>query len=168
MATPPDFATVYAELRRLAAVKMADEPDGHTLDATALVHEAFLKLGAASFASRSGFFRAAAVAMRRILIDHARAKRADKRGGDRHRSAVSPDQLAAEHPHSDLLAVDEALIRFAAIDPEAAELVTLCYFGGMTLPEAADAIGVSPRTADRLWAFARAWLYRELSGTFLA
>jgi RNA polymerase sigma factor (TIGR02999 family) len=168
MDAPPDFAAVYAELRRLAAVKMTDEPDGHTLDATALVHEAFLKLGDGSFTSRTGFFRAAAVAMRQILIDYARAKRADKRGGDRHRSTLAPDQLAAEHPTADLLAVDEALTKFAAIDPEAAELVTLRYFGGLTLPEAAEAIGVSPRTADRLWAFARAWLYRELSGTFLA
>jgi RNA polymerase sigma factor (TIGR02999 family) len=168
MADSPDFAAVYAELRRLAAVKMTGEPDGHTLDATALVHEAYLKLGAESFASKSGFIRAAAVAMRRILIDHARARRADKRGGDRQRSALPPDQLAAEHPTADLLAVDEALSKFAAIDPEAAELVTLRYFGGMTLPEAADALGVSRRTADRLWAFAKAWLFRELSGTFLA
>jgi RNA polymerase sigma factor (TIGR02999 family) len=164
----PEFDAVYAELRRLAAVKMTHEPDGHTLDATALVHEAFLKLGADTFTSKSGFFRAAAEAMRRILIDHARAKRADKRGGDRHRAAVDPDQVAVGDPHMDVLAVDEALTRFAAVDPQAAELVQLRYFGGMTLPEAADAIGISPRTADRLWAFAKAWLFRELSGTFLA
>lgn len=168
MPEPPDFATVYAELRRLAATKMAGEPDGHTLDATALVHEAFLKLGGESFATRSGFLRAAAVAMRRILIDHARAKRADKRGGSRRQVAVEPDQLAAARPDDDLLAVDEALTRFAAVDPQAAELVALRCFAGLTLPEAADALGVSPRTADRLWSFARAWLYRELSGTFLA
>lgn len=166
---PPDFPAVYAELRRLAAAKMAGEPDGHTLDATALVHEAFLKLGAETFTCKAEFVRAAAVAMRRILIDHARARRADKRGGDRGRAAVHPDHLpSATPPGADVLAVDEALARFAVVDPQAAELVTLRYFGGMTLPEAAAAVGVSARTADRLWAFARAWLYRELSGTFLA
>ena len=159
---------VYHELRRLAAAKLAAESPDHTLDATALVHEAFLKLGGdRSFATRGGFLRAAAVAMRRILIDHARAKRADKRGGGQRPAGVEPDQLAAR-PGADVLAVDDALTRFAALDPQAAELVTLRYFAGMTLPEAAEAVGVSPRTADRLWAFARAWLYRELSGTFLA
>jgi RNA polymerase sigma factor (TIGR02999 family) len=106
--------------------------------------------------------------MRRILIDHARAKRADKRGGEHRRAAVEPDQLAGDHPDADVLAVDEVLSRFASVDPQAAELVQLRYFGAMTLPEAADALGISPRTADRLWAFAKAWLYRELSATFLA
>lgn len=168
MSQPPDLEMVYVELRKLAAAQMAREPDGHTLDATALVHEAYLKLGAETFSSKSGFVRAAAGAMRRILIDHARAKRADKRGGDHHRAAVEPDQLSAADPDSRVLAVDEALTKFAAVDPQAAELVTLRHFAGLTLPEAADALGISPRTADRLWAFARAWLYRELSGTFLA
>lgn len=163
----PDLPQVYAELRRLAAGKMAHEPDGHTLDATALVHEAFLKLGGESFASRSAYLRAAAVAMRHILVDHARAKRADKRGGGR-RADVEPDHLPAPTADADVLAVDDALARFAAVDPQAAELVTLRYFAGLTIPEAADALGISPRTADRLWAFARAWLYRELSGTILA
>ena len=160
---------VYDELRKLAAARMAAEKPGHTLDATALVHEAYLRLaGAQSFESKSHFLRAAAEAMRRILVDHARARTADKRGGDRTRSAVDPDRLAAGAPDSDVLAVNDALTKFAAVDQQAAELVTLRYFGGLTLTEAAQAIGVSPRTADRLWVFARAWLYRELSGTFLA
>ena len=163
----PDLPQVYAELRRLAAAKMAGEPDGHTLDATALVHEAFVKLGGESFASPSAYLRAAAVAMRRILVDHARAKRADKRGGGR-RAGVEPDELPAPPADADVLAVDDALARFAAADPQAAELVTLRYFAGLTIPEAAAALGISPRTADRLWAFAKAWLYRELSGTILA
>ena len=167
MTAPPDFDTVYAELRRLAAAQMAREPDGHTLDATALVHEAFLKLGGEAFTSRAAFVRAAAGAMRRILIDHARAKHADKRGGDRQRAAVDPDQIADGHTNTDVLAVDEALTKFAAVDPLSAELVTLRHYAGLTLPEAADALGISPRTADRLWAFAKAWLFRELSGTFL-
>jgi RNA polymerase sigma factor (TIGR02999 family) len=163
------FPLVYEELRAQAAARLAREPAGHTLDSAALVHEAFVRLGGdRSFGSRSGFLRAAAVAMRRVLIDHARARKAAKRAGGRARATVEPDRLAAPAPGSDVLAVDEALHRLAAVDPQSAELVTLRYFGGLTLPEAAEALGVSSRTADRLWAFARAWLFRELSGTFLA
>jgi RNA polymerase sigma factor (TIGR02999 family) len=160
---------VYDELRKLAAARMAAESPGHTLDATALVHEAFVRLGGdQSFGSRSAFLRAASEAMRRILIDHARAKRADKRGGGRTRIPAELDALPCAPPNSDLVALDEALTRFATVDPQAAQLVTLRYFGGLTLPDAAAALDISPRTAGRLWAFARAWLYRELSGTFLA
>lgn len=161
---PPDlFPVVYDELRKLAAAHMANEPAGHTLDATALVHEAYLRLGGQPFQSRGQFFAAAAEAMRRILIDHARAKHADKRGGEAHRVAVDADGLPGrEEPGFDLLALDEALTRLAAADPQAAALVNLRYFAGLTIPQAADALGVSPRSADRLWAFAKAWLYRDL------
>ncbi len=161
---PADLsATVYAELRELAAAKMARERDGHTLDATGLVHEALVRLGGDGFATRSAFVRAASVAMSRILVDHARGKQADKRGGGRRRAALDLDHLAAPASDTDPEAVAEALARLAAEDPPAAELVTLRFFGGLTLPEAADALGMAPRTADRLWAFARAWLYRDLS-----
>jgi RNA polymerase sigma factor (TIGR02999 family) len=160
---------VYEDLRRLAAQKMAGENSGHTLDATALVHEAWIRLALRTdFANKGHFFRAAAEAMRRILIDHARQKRADKRGGERKRAAVEPDQLTADAGDSSLIAVDEALRKFATVDAMAAELVTLRYFGGLSMAEAAEALAISPRTADRLWAYAKAWLYRELSETFLA
>jgi RNA polymerase sigma factor (TIGR02999 family) len=158
---------VYGELRTLAGAKLEAEPAGHTLSPTALVHEAYTRLGGdRSFASKSAFLKAAAVAMRRVLIDHARAKRAAKRAGTP--AAVNPDLLPAGGPGSDVVAVDEALARLAAVDPQAADLVTLRYFGGLTLPEAADALNISPRSADRVWAYARAWLYRELSGEILA
>jgi RNA polymerase sigma factor (TIGR02999 family) len=158
---------VYGELRKLAQAKLACEKPGHTLDATALVHEAFLKLGGEqSFASRSGFLRAAAEAMRRILVDHARAKRADKRGGEWQRVDLSDAVLPAED--SELLALDEALAEFAAVDPQAAELVQLRYFAGLTIPQAAEAMSISPRTADRLWSYARAWLFERIAGKKLA
>jgi RNA polymerase sigma factor (TIGR02999 family) len=158
---------VYDELRKLAAAQMAREPHGHTLDATALVHEAFLRLNnSQSFASKSAFLRVAAEAMRRILVDHARTKRAEKRGGDLKRIEL-PD-VAAVNLDADLVALDEALTRFAAVDPQAAELVQLRYFSGLTIPQAAEALDMSPRSADRLWAFARAWLFRELSQENLA
>jgi RNA polymerase sigma factor (TIGR02999 family) len=160
---------VYDELRQLAAQKMAGENPGHTLDATALVHEAWIRLaGTREFANKGHFLRAAAEAMRRILIDHARCKRADKRGGDRKRAAVEPDHLLADAGDPKVIAVDEAIRRFAVIDAQAAELVTLRYFGGLSMAEAAESLDISSRTADRLWAYAKAWLYRELSGTFLA
>jgi len=160
------FPLLYTELRRLAAAKLAHEPSGHTLDATALVHEAYLKLGGESFSTKSAFMRAASVAMRRVLVDHARAKRADKRGGGWKRI----EQLDAVSPNDDskLIALDEALGELAKIDSEAAELVQLRYFVGLTIPQAAEALGISARTADRSWAFARAWLFRRLSGEKLA
>jgi RNA polymerase sigma factor (TIGR02999 family) len=158
---------VYDELRRLAAAKLAHEPAGHTLDATALVHEAFLRLGGAqSFASRSAFMRAAAEAMRRVLVDHARAKRADKRGGDWNRIDL-PD-AAVPIDDSNLIALDEALAEFARVDPQAAELVQLRYFTGLTIAQAAETLGISARSADRTWAYARAWLFRRISGEKLA
>jgi RNA polymerase sigma factor (TIGR02999 family) len=157
---------VYDELRRLAAAKLAHEPDGHTLDATALVHEAYLKLGEQSFATKSAFTRAAAGAMRRVLVDHARAKRANKRGGDRQR--VDLPDVALPIEDSDLLALDEALAEFAAVDREAADLVQLRYFTGLTIPQAAETLGISTRTADRIWAYARAWLFRRISQEKLA
>jgi RNA polymerase sigma factor (TIGR02999 family) len=161
------FPVVYDELRRLAAAKLAYEPEGHTLDVTALVHEVYLKLGGEqSFATKSAFMRASAKAMRRVLVDHARAKRADKRGGDWKR--INLPDAATPIDDSNLIALDEALAAFGAIDPEAAELVQLRYFTGLTITEAAEAMGISPRTADRIWAYARAWLFRRVSGKKLA
>lgn len=167
--TPADLLPqVYDELRRLAAAKMRNEDDGHTLNATALVNEAWLKLNAESFSSRTDFIRAAAVAMRRILVDHARAKRADKRGGAQARVPLDPDQIGTDSNHSDITAIDAALAEFAGVDPQAAELVQLRYFAGMSIPEAASALGISPRTADRIWTYAKSWLFAKLSPDFLA
>lgn len=155
---------VYDELRRLAAARLAAENPGHTLDATALVHEAYLRLvGGQSFESRSHFMRAAAEAMRRILVDHARARAAEKRGGPRDRVPLDEAARWAESPGY-LLDLDDALARFAAEEPRKAELVVLRFFGGMSTPEAAAALGVSVPTAERWWAFARTWLYAELDG----
>jgi RNA polymerase sigma factor (TIGR02999 family) len=159
---------VYDELRKLAAARMAHEAPGNTLQATALVHEAYVRLvdgtGAQRWDSRGHFFAAAAEAMRRILVDGARRRRSGKRGGDRAREPLNESKLIAPQGPDDLLALDEALSRLRATDPRAAELVTLRYFAGLTIREAADALGVSPRTADDIWAYARAWLFRELNG----
>jgi RNA polymerase sigma factor (TIGR02999 family) len=159
---------VYHELRRFAAHKLAQEPPGQTLDATALVHEAYLRLvgthDARRWDSRGRFFAAAAEAMRRILVDRARRKRSAKRGGKLVRQDVEESQLAAPEVAGDLLAVDEALTGLAAADPQAAELVKLRFFAGLSIPEAAQALDVSPRTADRLWLYARAWLHDALHG----
>jgi RNA polymerase sigma factor (TIGR02999 family) len=153
---------VYDELRKLAAAKMAGEAPGHTLDATALVHEAYVRLvGDRPFADRKHFFRVAAEAMRQILIDHARQKRRIRHGGDRERVPLS-DVVAAEAPAEALLALDEALDRFAARDPVKAELVKLRYFAGLSEKEAAAALGISRATASRFWAYARAWLINAL------
>jgi RNA polymerase sigma factor (TIGR02999 family) len=155
---------VYAELRRLAAARLAGQAPGQTLDPTALVHEAYLRLvGPADdnrWAGRSHFFAAAAEAMRHVLVDRARRRNALKRGGGAARVDVPEDAIAAPEGRGDdeVLAVDEALGRLAAADPQAAELVKLRYFAGMSIPDAAAALGVAPRTADRLWAYARAWL----------
>jgi RNA polymerase sigma factor (TIGR02999 family) len=158
---------VYDELRRLAAAQMDRERDDHTLDATALVHEAYLRLGGEeSFATKSAFMRAAAGAMRRVLVDHARAKHAEKRGGSWNR--VDLPDAAAPMDDSNLIALDEALAEFAKVDPQAAELVQLRYFTGLSIPKAAETLGISPRTADRTWAYARAWLFRRISGEKLA
>jgi RNA polymerase sigma factor (TIGR02999 family) len=163
---------VYDQLRRLAAHKLAREAPGQTLDATALVHEAYLRLvaspagesGEPHWDSRGHFFAAAAEAMRRILVDNARRKKSRKRGGDRARQEIDLSRLAAPEAAGDVLALDEALTRLAATEPQAADLVKLRYFAGLTIKQAAEILGVSPRTADSLWAYARAWLLAELRG----
>jgi RNA polymerase sigma factor (TIGR02999 family) len=157
---------VYDELRRLAAQRLAQERPGQTLQATALVHEAYLRLvagGEGAWDNRRHFFAAAAEAMRRILVENARRKKCRKRGGDRQREELDADRLLAPTLDEDLLALDEALSRLAERDPVKADLVKLRYFAGMTLAEAAAALGISPATADRYWAYARAWLHQELS-----
>jgi RNA polymerase sigma factor (TIGR02999 family) len=157
------FPAVYAELRRLAAARLAREKPGHTLDATALVHEAYLRLhGALALADRGQFFRAAAEAMRRILVDHARRKRADKRGGGGKRFELAEgDRVAVPDPDT-LLAIDEALTALAAEDPQAADVARLRLFAGLSVEEAADALALSRATAFRDWAYARAWLTAAL------
>ena len=159
---------VYDELRKVAAARMAAEAPGHTLDATALVNEAWLRLSGESFATKTGFLRAAAVAMRRILVDHARAKKAQKRGGAAARVPLDPDRVSCAGPDSDVTAIDAALAEFTAVDPQAAELVQLRYFAGLSIPDAAAALGISPRTADRLWVYAKSWLFAKLSPDFVA
>jgi RNA polymerase sigma factor (TIGR02999 family) len=155
---------VYAELRRLAAHRLAHEQPGQTLDATGLVHEAYLRLvdgnPVQDWNGRGHFFAAAAEAMRRILVDAARRKRRPKHGGDRRR--VDLDDAPATDPRNDLLALDEALTRFAALEPAKAELVKLRYFAGLSIEEAAACLGISPATAKRYWAVAKAWLYAAL------
>ena len=153
---------VYDELRRLAAEQMAHEKPGQTLEATALVHEAWIRLtGGRQYEDRRHFFRAAAKAMRRLLVDRARAKGADKRGGGR-RSVELAEWHQVDQIPDQVLELNEALERFAAMEPRKAELVTLRFFGGLSMPEAAEAMGVSLPTAERWWAFARSWLYTEL------
>jgi RNA polymerase sigma factor (TIGR02999 family) len=159
---------VYDELRRLAAHHLAHEAPGQTLEPTGLVHEAYLRLvgvnAAAGFDGRGHFFAAAAEAMRRILVDNARRKHSLKRGGGRTRQDLDENGLAAPELREDLLALDEALIRLAELDKLAAELVQLRYFAGLALPEAARILGISPRTAGRRWAYARAWLHQAIEG----
>jgi RNA polymerase sigma factor (TIGR02999 family) len=161
---------VYDELRRLAAHRLAHEKPGQTIQATALVHEAYARLvdgtpGARRWESRGHFFGAAAEAMRRILVENARRKNRLKRGGDFERQDVELAEIAASEPQEDLLALDEALTKLAATDKQAADLIQLRYFGGLSLPEVAKTLGISPRTADRIWAFARAWLHQEIEGS---
>jgi RNA polymerase sigma factor (TIGR02999 family) len=168
------FTVVYEELRQLAAHRLAGESAGHTLQPTALVHEVYLRLfGVRDEASgreempwegRAQFFAAAAVAMRRILVDSARRKKRAKRGGDRTREPLDPDQVAAPELADELLDLDEALTGLVAVEPQVAELVTLRYFGGLTLKEAAATLGMAPRTADAHWAYARAWLLAHMQG----
>jgi RNA polymerase sigma factor (TIGR02999 family) len=157
---------LYDELRKLAAYKMAQEAPGHTLQPTALVHEAWLRLlkpaEQARFENRAHFFGAAAEAMRRILVDRARQKKALKRGGDLERVDIDALELPSPMPDDELLALDDALDRLATVDTRAAEMVKLCFFVGLTQEEAARELGVSLSTAERVWVFARAWLLREV------
>jgi RNA polymerase sigma factor (TIGR02999 family) len=159
---------VYDELRRLAAQKLAHEKPGQTLQATALVHEAYLRLlgdeHAHNWNSRGHFFSAAAEAMRRILVDNARRKQAAKHGGDVARQDLDGLEIALPEIPEDLVALDEALTKLAATDKTAADLVHLRFFAGLPLSEVAQQLGISPRTADRLWAYARAWLHQEIQG----
>jgi RNA polymerase sigma factor (TIGR02999 family) len=165
------LAQVYQELRQLAARKMASEQPGQTLQATALVHEAWLRLGGGNsqhFANRSHFFAAAGEAMRRILVENARRKKRLKRGGDRQRVDFEAIELPAPMPDEELLGLDEALHRLAEADGRAAGLVKLCFFVGLTQEQAAKEMGISISTVERTWAYARAWLFREMEKSRLA
>jgi RNA polymerase sigma factor (TIGR02999 family) len=159
---------VYEELRRLAAHRLAREAPGQTLQPTALVHEAYLRLvgdkAGALWDSRGHFFAACAEAMRRILVENARSKQRLKRGGDRARLPLEEAELLAPEPREDVLALEEALTELAATDRAAADLVQLRYFGGLSIADAAQLLGVSPRTAKRMWTYARAWLFERLQG----
>jgi RNA polymerase sigma factor (TIGR02999 family) len=159
---------VYGELRKLAAVRLAAEAPGQTLPPTALVHEAYLRLvgqdPAQPWKGRGHFFGAAAEAMRRILVDAARRKQAGKRGGDRRREPLSRVDASVPESDDDLLALDEALTRLEAADPAKAAVVKLRYFTGLTMEQVAEVQGVSLATANRAWAFARAWLYQQVTG----
>jgi RNA polymerase sigma factor (TIGR02999 family) len=158
---------VYDELRKLAAQRMAQEKPGQTLDATALVHEAYLRLvgkqDVGRWDGRGHFFAAAAEAMRRILIENARRRGRIKHGGQRRRDDADLDGLVASQPDEEVLALHDALEQFAAHDPLKAKLVELRFFGSLTLAEAADCLGISPSTADRAWRYARAWLYAAMA-----
>ena len=158
---------VYDELRKLAAHRLAQEKPGQTLQATALVHEAYLRLvggqNVQSWDSRGHFFAAAAEAMRRILLNRARDKKRDKRGGERRRVDLDQIEIALDTSDEQLIALDEALTQLAAEDPDAARLVNLRFFAGLTLKDAAASLGLAARTAERQWAYARAWLYARLN-----
>jgi RNA polymerase sigma factor (TIGR02999 family) len=158
---------VYEELRRLAASKLAQEAPGHTLQSTAIVHEAYLRLtggeNSRHWNGRRHFFAAAAEAMKRILIDHARKKKRLKRGGGAIRVDLSEVTLATELPCDQLLALDEAMELLAAVDPQSVELIKLRFFAGLKHQQAAELLGLTRRQADERWAFARAWLFQEIS-----
>jgi RNA polymerase sigma factor (TIGR02999 family) len=158
---------VYDELRKLAAHRLSQEKPGQTLQATALVHDAYVRLvdneAAQHWNSRGHFFAAAAEAMRRILVENARRKGSLKHGGQRQRVELDSACSATEPPSLDLLALDEALSKLASFEPAKAELVKLRFFAGLTMPEAAAAMGISLATAERHWTFARSWLYAELN-----
>jgi RNA polymerase sigma factor (TIGR02999 family) len=157
---------VYEELRRLAGLKMSQEPPGQTLQATALVHEAYIRLvgsDAQNWSGRTHFFAAAAEAMRRILIENARRKRRLKYGGDQRRVRLDDAFIPIEEPSEDLIALDEALAKLAIEDPVKADLVKLRYFAGLTIEQAAKILQISRATADRYWSYARAWLFHEIN-----
>ena len=159
---------VYDELRRLAAARLAAEPSGNTLQPTALVHDAYLRLVSAPdgdrWDHRGHFFAAAAEAMRRILVEAARRRKAAKYGGGLHRHDADDLAMAAPQADEELVALDEALARFAQIEPQKAELVKLRYFAGLTIEEAAEALGISPATAKRHWTYSKAWLFQAMGG----
>jgi RNA polymerase sigma factor (TIGR02999 family) len=159
---------VYDELRKLAAQKLAQEKPGQTLQATALVHEAYIRLlgaeKAKSWDNRGHFFTAAAEAMRRILVENARRKRSAKHGGQRARIDLDEALVVGDEPRHDLLDLDEVLDQLASADPRAADLVKLRFFAGLTGDQAAEILGIAPRSADLLWAYARAWLFEKLQG----
>lgn len=159
---------VYEELRKLAAAKLAQEKPGQTLQGTALVHDAYLRLVDAEktqhWDSRGHFFAAAAEAMRRILVDNAYRKKSLKRGGNRQRLDLDDIDPAIQPEDDDLLALDEALSRLAEVEPRTADLVKLRYFAGFTNKQAAELLGISPRKADSVWAYARAWLHDRIVG----
>jgi RNA polymerase sigma-70 factor, ECF subfamily len=160
------FSAVYQELRNMAAKCFQREAKGNTLQPTALVHEAYMKLvdqKAVDWQGRTHFFAVAAQAMRRILVDHARQRGAAKRGGGQKRLQLDDQLVSGFQPNDDILAVDEALSKLAQLDPRQAELVELRFFGGLSVDEAADALGISKRAAEREWTMVRAWLRRELS-----
>jgi RNA polymerase sigma factor (TIGR02999 family) len=163
---------VYDELRKVAAAKLAQEKPGQTLQATALVHEAYMRLVAIDecrqWNGRTHFFAAAAEAMRRILVDRARQKKSQKRGGTRTRLQFREEALAMPEDCEEILAVHEALDGLAATDPQAAQLVKLRYFAGLSIDETASMLNISPRSADRVWSYARAWLQRAITGTDLS
>lgn len=164
-ATEDLLPLVYNELRRLAAARMAQEAAGQTLQATALVHEAWLRLvgeGERSWENRAHFFSAAAEAMRRILIENARRKSRLKRGGNLLRIDISEIELAESTPDEKVLMIDEALERLEAQDPEKARIVVMKFFGGLTNQEVAETLGVNERTVERQWAFVKAWLFRSI------
>jgi RNA polymerase sigma factor (TIGR02999 family) len=160
---------IYDELRRLAAAKLAQEKPGQTLSATALVHEAYVRLvdvvEAQQWDSRGHFFAASAEAIRRILVEKARKKKRIRHGGGRHRLSLDEALSVAETPPDEFLALDEALTRLAALEPAKAELVKLRFFAGLSLDEAADLLQISRTTAKRYWAYARAWLLAEIGDT---
>ncbi len=164
-ATEELLPLVYDELRRLAGHKMTGESSGHTLQATALVHEAWLRLAGSNqngWENRAHFFAAAAESMRRILVEHARRKLSQKRGGGAGHDELDESSIVLTAPPDELLAVNDALDKLAKEDPTAAELVKLRYFVGMTMDEAASAMGLAKRTAEGIWTFAKAWLGKEI------
>lgn len=160
---------VYDELRQLAAIQLAAEKPGQTLQATALVHEAFVRLvdvkQAQHWNSRGHFFGAAAEAMRRILVENARRRRQLKRGAEFQRTELADVSIEFQHGQADLIDLDDALTKLSVVDPVSARLIQLRYFVGLTIPEAAEILSISTRSANRLWTFSRAWLYREMAGS---
>lgn len=161
------MAAIYEDLRRLAVAHMKRERGDHTLQATALVHEAYLKLidqNSTDWKDRVHFFSVASRIIRRLLVDHAREKQADKRGGGRTRASLDDREIAAAGPTVDLLALDEALNALEGINPRQAEIVELRYFGGLSIEEIAELLGIGKRSVDRDWSIAKAWLFCQLSG----